>query len=140
MTGYEHVCKSHLTPLTFIERSAAVYPNKIAVVHGEKRYTYRAFGARINRLASALRNAGLKKEDRVAFLCANTPPMLEAHFAVPLAGGVLVCINTRLAPNEIKYILNHSGASFLFVDTEFTNIIGDYFQKWSIVKSNKDRP
>ncbi|MCC6154942.1 MAG: long-chain-fatty-acid--CoA ligase [Candidatus Hydrogenedentes bacterium] len=134
MTGYEHVCKSHLTPLTFIERSAAVYPNKIAVVHGEKRYTYRAFGTRVNRLASALRGAGLKKDDRVAFLCANTPPMLEAHFGVPLAGGVLVCINTRLAPNEIKYILNHSGATFLFVDTEFTNIIKPILGQLETVK------
>ncbi|MDZ4859391.1 MAG: acyl--CoA ligase family protein [Candidatus Hydrogenedentes bacterium] len=123
MTGFEHVCRSHLTPLTFIERGRQVYPNKVAVVHGERRYTHAEFAARVSRLASALRAAGLNKGDRVAFLCANTPPMLEAHFAVPLAGGVLVCINTRLAPNEIKYILNHSGSSFLFIDTEFTEHI-----------------
>ncbi|MBM3290572.1 MAG: AMP-binding protein, partial [Candidatus Hydrogenedentes bacterium] len=123
MNGYEHVCKGHLTPLSFIERSASVFPNKAAIVYGEKKYTYHEFGERVNRLASALRNAGLKKDDRVAFLCANTPPMLEAHFGVPLAGGVLVCINTRLAPNEIKYILNHSGSTFLFCDTEFAGIV-----------------
>ncbi len=123
MTGFEHVCRSNLTPLTFIERGRRVYPTKTAVVHGDRRYTYAEYVGRINQLASALRAAGLKKDDRVAFLCANTPPMLEAHFGVPLAGGVLVCINTRLAPNEIKYILNHSGARFLFVDTEFTGLI-----------------
>ncbi|MFA6240439.1 MAG: acyl--CoA ligase family protein [Candidatus Hydrogenedentales bacterium] len=123
MTSHADVCRSHLTPLTFLERSAHVYRHKTAVVYGDTRYSYREFAHRIHRLASALRNAGLQKGDRVAFLCPNTPPMLEAHFAVPLAGGVLVCINTRLAPSEIEYILNHSGARFLFVDTEFGDVV-----------------
>jgi fatty-acyl-CoA synthase len=113
------VYRQHLTPLRFIERSAAVYPDKTAVVYGEQRYTYREFGHRVNRLATALLAHGLQKGDRVAFMCPNTPPMLEAHFGVLLAGGILVAINTRLAPAEIEYILNHSGASYLFIDTEF---------------------
>ena len=72
----------------------------------------------MNRLASALRAAGLAKHDRVAFLCPNIPAMLEAHYGVPGAGGILVAINTRLSSDEIGYILGHSGASFLFVDAE----------------------
>ena len=117
------VYKQFLTPLSFLQRSVRVYPEKIAVAHRDRRFTYREFGARVNRLASALRAHGLTKGDRVAFLCANTPALLEAHFGVLLAGGVLVAINYRLSPQEIEYILNHSGASFLFVDTEFGNCV-----------------
>lgn len=123
MDEFRDVCWSLLTPLSFIDRSAKVYPDKTAIIHGDKRYTYAEFGARVNRLASALRAAGLQKGDRVAFLCPNTPPMLEAHFGVPLAGGVLVSINTRLSPQEVAYILDHSGASFLFVDTELSHMV-----------------
>jgi fatty-acyl-CoA synthase len=79
--------RSELTPLTFLERSVLVYPDKVAVVHEDRRYTYREFGERVNRLASALRAAGLRKGDRVAFLCPNTPALLEAHYGVPAAGG-----------------------------------------------------
>ncbi|BAY13403.1 acyl--CoA ligase family protein [Calothrix sp. NIES-2098] len=119
----EAVYRSILTPLTFIQRNAKVYNHKLAIIYNQKRFTYGEFADRINCLASALRNAGLEKGDRVAFFCFNTPPMLEAHFAVPLAGGVLVSINTRLAPQEVAYILNDCGAKFLFVDTELANII-----------------
>ncbi|MGH2458015.1 MAG: acyl--CoA ligase family protein [Chloroflexota bacterium] len=112
-----------LSPLWFCERSGAVFPEKTAVVYGERRYSYRELAARINRLASALRAAGLKPGDRVAFLCPNIPPMLEAHFGVPLAGGVLVTINVRLSADEISSILEHSGARFLFVDTELGHLI-----------------
>jgi fatty-acyl-CoA synthase len=73
-------------------------------------------------LASRLIAAGVQKEDRVAFLCPNIPPMLEAHFAVPAAGAILVSINTRLSPNEVSYILEHSGARFLFVDAELQDL------------------
>ncbi|MFP6584307.1 MAG: acyl--CoA ligase family protein [Candidatus Hydrogenedentota bacterium] len=118
MGSFDEVYKSFLTPLSFIRRSAAVYPDKVAIVHGDQRITYHEYGERVNRLASALKANGLKKGDRVAFLCPNIPQMLEAHFGVLLAGGVLVAINTRLSPGEIEYILNHSGASFLFADTE----------------------
>ncbi len=119
----EKVYRSELTPVSFLRRSASVFPDKTAIVHGERRYTYRQFEERVNRLASALRAAGMQKHDRVAFLAFNTPPMLEAHFGVPAAGGILVAINTRLSASEISYILQHSGARFLFVDAELEHLI-----------------
>jgi fatty-acyl-CoA synthase len=112
----QKVYRTELTPVTLLRRSAYVYPEKIAVIHGTRRYTYREFEERVNRLASRLVDAGLQREDRVAFLSPNTPALLEAHFAIPAVGGVLVAINTRLSTGEIEYILGHSGARFLFVD------------------------
>ncbi|MBI3975436.1 MAG: long-chain-fatty-acid--CoA ligase [Armatimonadetes bacterium] len=107
-----------LTPLAFLERTAAVFPDRTAVVYGERRHTYREFRDRVHRLAAALREAGVRKGDRVALLCPNTTPMLEAHFGVPLAGGVLVAINTRLTSREVQYILGHSEARLAIVDAE----------------------
>ena len=75
--------RTELSPLRFLERSVLVYPDKVAVVHEDRRYTYREFGERVNRLASALRAAGLRKGDRVAFICPNIPALLEAHYGVP---------------------------------------------------------
>ncbi|HSE95571.1 MAG TPA: acyl--CoA ligase family protein [Methylomirabilota bacterium] len=115
----KHVYRTELTPLSFLRRSAYVFPDRIAVVHGDRRYPYREFEARANRLASALRARGLGKLDRVAIIAPNTPAMLEAHFGVPAAGLVLVPINVRLASDEIGYILRHSGAKALLVDHEF---------------------
>ncbi len=112
-----------LTPLSFLARSAAVYPDKTAVVYRDQRYTYRQFQQRVNRLATALQGVGVTPGDRVAFLCPNTPPMLEAHYGVPLAGGILVAINIRLSAPEIAYILNHSGAKVLCVDSEFADLV-----------------
>jgi fatty-acyl-CoA synthase len=112
-----------LTPVNFLSRSAAVYRHKTAVVHGEKRYSYEEFYTRVNRLASALKKIGVKKGDKVAFICPNTPPMLEAHFAVPLIGAALVTINIRLSAPEISYIVNHSDAKALFVDNEFASLV-----------------
>ena len=112
-----------LTPLSFLVRSAYVYPDKTAVVYNDTRYTYREFQQRVNRLATALQRLGVTTGDRVAFLCPNIPPMLEAHYGVPLAGGVLVAINTRLSSPEIAYILNHSGAKVLCVDTELAELV-----------------
>lgn len=123
MGSSNEVYTSHLTPLSFIKRSGFVYPDKIAVIHGDQRFTYREFGERINRLASALKARGLKKGDRVAVLLPNIPPMLEAHFGVLLAGAMIVPINFRLAAKEVEYILNHSGARFLICDTEFSNLV-----------------
>jgi acyl-CoA synthetase (AMP-forming)/AMP-acid ligase II len=114
--------RSELTPLAFLERSVLVYPDKVAVVHEGRRYTYREFGERVNRLASALRAAGLRKGDRVAFLCPNTPALLEAHYGVPAAGGVLVALNYRLSAEDIGFVLKHSGARFLFADHEFEHL------------------
>src|SRR5439155_15144769 len=123
MSEFRHVYRTELSPVSFLTRSAYVFPDKTAVVHGSRRYTYRQLEERVNRLASALRAAGLGKHDRVAFLCPNIPPMLEAHYGVPAAGGVLVAINTRLNSEEIAYILEHSGAKFLFVDAELEPLV-----------------
>ncbi|TVT49245.1 long-chain-fatty-acid--CoA ligase [Amycolatopsis rhizosphaerae] len=105
-----------LTPLAFLKRAAEVFPDKEAIVYGERRTTYREFAAEATRVAHALRATGVAPGDRVAYLMPNIPEMLVAHFAVPLAGAVLVAINTRLAPAEIRYILEHSGAKVLVVD------------------------
>src|SRR5256886_16964683 len=118
MSEFRHVYRTELSPVSFLTRSAYLFPDKIAVVHGARRYTYRQLEERVNRLASALRAARLGKHDRVAFLCPNIPPMLEAHFGVPAAGGVLVAINTRLNSDEVAYILEHSGARAIFFTSE----------------------
>src|SRR5262247_2235901 len=123
MSEFRHVYRTELSPLSFLTRSAYVFPDKTAVVHGARRYTYRQLEERVNRLASGLRAAGLAKHDRVTFLCPNIPAMLAAHYGVPAAGGVLVAINTRLSSNEIAYILSHSGARYLFVDAELESLV-----------------
>jgi fatty-acyl-CoA synthase len=110
------VFRSELNPVDFLNRTAHMYPEKVAVVHGEQRYSYRQLAERSWRLANALREMGLAKGDRVATLLFNSPAMLEAHFGVPAAGGVLVAVNNRLASAEIGYILQHSGARYLLLD------------------------
>jgi fatty-acyl-CoA synthase len=105
-----------LNPLSFLDRSARVWPDKIAVIYGSRRLTYSAFAAEAQRVARALRASGVATGDRVAYLMPNLPEMLIAHFAVPLAGGVLVAMNTRLAAEEVSYILRHSGAKILVAD------------------------
>src|SRR5438128_8755405 len=112
------VNRTELSPLLFLERAARVYAARTAAVYGRRRFTYAELGVRVRRLATALRRAGLRDGDRVAFLAPNVPALLEAHFGVALAGGVLVAINTRLNADEIGYILDHSGARLLFVDAE----------------------
>ena len=112
------VSRTELTPLLLIERAARVHGPRVAAVYGRRRFTYAELGERVRRLATALRAAGLRAGDRVAFLAPNVPALLEAHFGVGLAGGVLVAINTRLDADEIAYILGHSGARLLFVDAE----------------------
>jgi fatty-acyl-CoA synthase len=121
----EKVYRSELTPMDFLRRSAYMFPEKTAVVYGERRHTYGELEERANRLASRLRGAGLQKGDRVAFLCPNTPPMLEAHFGVPAAGLVLVAINTRLGRDEVTYIVEHSGAKMVFADAELEHLLDD---------------
>ena len=108
-----------LSPLHFLERSAYVFPEKTAVIYNDKTFTFSQFKERVCCLATALKQKGIKKDDKVAFLCPNTPYLLEAHHAIPLLGAVLVPINIRLAPEEIAYILEDSQSKFLFVDTEF---------------------
>ncbi|WP_423716639.1 acyl--CoA ligase family protein [Actinomycetospora cinnamomea] len=106
-----------LTPLAFLRRSADVYPDKVAIVHGEQRTTYAQFAEQAQRLARGLRASGVAPGDRVACLLPNVPEMLVAHFGVPLAGAVLVAVNTRLSSEEVRYILDHSGATVLVVDS-----------------------
>lgn len=105
-----------LTPLSFLKRAAYVFGDKTAVVYGDRRYTWQEFFSRVNRLSSALRQVGVKRGDKVAFLCRNLPPLLEAHYGVPQAGAVLVALNTRFSAREISYIVNHSESKLLFVD------------------------
>jgi fatty-acyl-CoA synthase len=112
-----------LTPLTFIERSASVFPERIAIVHGRQRFTYAQFYERSRRLASALSRLGVKKGDTVACMLANTPPMLEAHFGVPMTGGVLNTLNTRLDAAALAFILDHGEAKVLITDREFAPVI-----------------
>ncbi|MCD2189195.1 acyl--CoA ligase family protein [Actinomycetospora soli] len=109
---------TELTPLSFLRRSAAVFPEKTAIVHGASRWTYAEFGRDAQRLARGLRASGVQPGDRVACLLPNVPAMLHAHFGVPLAGAVLVAVNTRLSAEEVRYILDHSGATVLIVDSE----------------------
>jgi fatty-acyl-CoA synthase len=113
------VSNTALTPLSFLERSARVFPDKTAVVYGERRLTYRELADEATRVAHALRASGIQPGDRVAYLMPNLPEMLVAQFAVPLAGAVLVSVNTRLSDEEIAYILNHSGATVLVTDSAF---------------------
>ncbi len=119
------VNRSELTPLMFLQRSAAVFPNRVAVVHGDRRTTYRELAARVARLAACVRSAGLAPGDRVAILSPNTPAMLEAHYGVPEAGCVLVAINTRLLAEEVDYIVRHSGSRVLLVDDELWPTVAD---------------
>jgi fatty-acyl-CoA synthase len=119
----ERVYRNELTPVHFLRRSAVVFADRIAVSHGARQLTYAELHERAGRLAGALRAAGLEDGDRVAYLCPNTPAMLESTFAVPGAGGVLVPINTRLNRDEVGYILEHSGARFAVVDRELAQLV-----------------
>ncbi|MDB5041162.1 MAG: o-succinylbenzoate--CoA ligase [Candidatus Eremiobacteraeota bacterium] len=112
-----------LDPFDFLERAAFVYPERVAVVDGAVRRTYPEFLDRVRRLAAALQAAGIRAGERVAVLSPNTSMPLEATFAVPLAGGVLCALNTRLAPEEIDYILGHCGATLLLHDYELDSLV-----------------
>ena len=115
----------NLNPVSFLDRSAMVYPNKTAVVYKDVQFTYAEFDDRVNRLAGALKVAGVSKGDRVGFLCPNIPAMLEGHYGPMRLGAVLVAINFRLSAREIAYILNHSGAKVLVFDSEFAPQVRD---------------
>ena len=112
-----------LTPLTFLERAAAVFPDRLAIVHGPLRRNYREFHARTKKLASALAKRGFARGDTVAVMLANTPAMLECHYGVPMCGAVLNALNTRLDAASIAFMLDHGEAKALIVDREFSGII-----------------
>ncbi len=105
-----------LTPLVFLDWSADVYPDRTAVVHGARRYTWARHRERCRRLASALAGRGVGRGDAVAVLLHNTPEMVEAHFGVPMAGAVLTALNTRLDAASVRFVLEHSEAKVLLVD------------------------
>ncbi len=112
-----------LTPLTFIERTAKVFPERIAVIHGARRYTWKETFARCRQLASALSRRGIGVGDTVAVMLPNTPPMYEAHFGVPVTGAVLNALNTRLDAESVAFMLDHGGARLLITDREYSPIV-----------------
>jgi len=112
-----------ITPLLFLERSAQIYPKKVAVIHGKLRQTWSQTYERCRRLASALQKHGIGLGDTVAVMLPNTPPMVEAHFGIPMAGAVLNALNTRLDPESIAFMLNHGEAKVVIVDPEFSGVM-----------------
>ena len=113
-----------LSPIAFLLRTAAVYPDRASVIHGARRYTWRQTLERCRRLASALAARGVERGDTVAVMGQNTPETFEAHFGVPMAGAVLNAINIRLDAETIAFILRHGEAKVLLTDTEFAPVIG----------------
>ncbi|MFZ3265585.1 MAG: long-chain-fatty-acid--CoA ligase [Terriglobales bacterium] len=112
-----------LTPVRFLRYAEQQFPRKTAVVCQDLRFTYAEFGDRVRRLAGALRSAGVKPGDRVAFLSLNCHRLLEAYYGVLEAGGILLPLNIRLAAPELTYILNDSGAEMLFLEHEFIGLV-----------------
>ena len=112
-----------LSPLSFIERTAEVYPQRLAVVHGALRRNWAEVFSRCRQLASALQKAGVRTGDTVAVMLPNTPPMVEAHFGIPAAGAVLNALNTRLDAETLAFMLDHGEASVVIVDPEFTGVM-----------------
>ena len=114
-----------LTPLSFLKRTASVYPDRLAVVHGERRFTWRETERRCRALASALTGLGIGKGDTVAVFAPNVPAIFEAHFGVPMTGAVLNTINIRLDAETVAFILAHGEARVLLTDREFSPVIAD---------------
>lgn len=112
-----------LSPLSFIERAAEVYPDRPAVVHGDLRRTWSELYTRCRQLAGKLANSGIGKGDTVAVMLPNTPPMVEAHFGIPMAGAVLNALNTRLDAETVAFMLDHGEAKALIVDAEFAGVV-----------------
>ena len=123
-----------LTPLTFLKRAAAVYPDHPAIIHGDATTSYRQFYARSRALASALKRAGLKKGDTVSVMLANTPAMLEAHYGVPMAGCVLNTLNTRLDARIIAFSLDHAETKVFITDKEFSATVKEALTLTSTAK------
>src|SRR5664279_2427923 len=114
-----------LTPLSFLARTAAVYPEHVSTVYEGRSFTWSETYARCRRLASYLTGHGIGTGDTVAAMLPNIPAMNEAHFAVPMAGAVLNALNTRLDPPSIAFQLDHGGASIILVDPEFSAVTAE---------------
>ena len=124
-TGLDKTAANYqpLTPLSFIERAASVYPERVSIIHGELRRTWAETYARCRRLASALASRGIGEGDTVAVMAPNTPEIFEAHFGVPMAGAVLNALNVRLDADAIAFILEHGEARLLITDAEFSPVV-----------------
>ncbi len=118
-----------LSPLTFIARSAYIYPDRVSVIHGQRRFTWLETFNRARRLASALEARGIKEGETVAVMLNNTPEMYECHFGVPVTGAVLNTLNTRLDPEAVAFMLNHGEAKILITDKEYSHIVGPALEK-----------
>ena len=114
-----------LSPVNFLVRAAAVYPNKTAVIHGNKRYSYAEFYTRSRRLASSLSNRGVAQGDTVSIMAPNIPALLEAHYGVPMIGAVLNALNIRLDAAAIAFMLDHGEAKVILTDRMFSSVIED---------------
>ncbi|HEY7748799.1 MAG TPA: acyl-CoA synthetase [Aestuariivirgaceae bacterium] len=114
-----------LTPITFLQRSASVYPDHTAIIHGTQRFTYAQFYSRCRKLASQLKKLGVGRGDTVSAMLANTPAMLEAHYGVPMTGAVLNTLNTRLDASIIAFSLDHAETKVLLTDREFSKTVKD---------------
>src|SRR3954449_5400 len=112
-----------LSPVSFLTRAASAFASKVAVVDGERRYTYAQLLDRCTRLASGLAQLGVKRLDTVAIIASNIPEMIEAHFAVPMLGAVLNPLNTRLDAASVAFSLKHGGARVLIVDGEYAPLV-----------------
>ncbi|MBG6157581.1 fatty-acyl-CoA synthase [Labrenzia sp. EL_159] len=116
-----------LSPLSFLERTASVFPDRIAVIYNDRQLTWSDVQERVRRLASSLRSRGVGQGDTVSVLAANTPELFELHYAVPLAGAVLNTINIRLEAETVAYILDHSDARLIIADTAFSGVVNEAF-------------
>lgn len=114
-----------LSPLQFLERTACTFPDRLAVVHGSTRLSWKEVYARSRRLCSALQRRGIKRGDIVSVMLSNTPEHLEAHFGVPMCGAVVNPLNYRLDVRNIQFMLGHSGAKVIIVDREFSKVVGE---------------
>src|SRR5580658_5150272 len=112
-----------LTPLSFLERAAAVHPDRTAIVHGARAWTYAQFYARARRLATALARRGIGRGDTVSVMLANTPAMLDAHYGVAMTGAVLNALNTRLDAAILAFTLDHAETKVLITDREYSKVI-----------------
>jgi fatty-acyl-CoA synthase len=118
-----------LSPVVFLPRAAEIFPERVAVIHGERRITYAQFLERARRLASALARRGVKRGDVVSAMLPNVPAMLDAHYGVPMLGAVLNAINTRLDADTVAYILEHGEAKVLIADRMFAGVVGPALKK-----------
>ncbi|MGI9395345.1 MAG: AMP-binding protein, partial [Boseongicola sp.] len=118
-----------LTPISFLNRAEALHGERTAVIYGDLRRTWCETAQRVRKIAGGLRRLGISKGDTVSVICPNIPELLELHFAVPLSGGVLNAINTRLESETIAYILDHADAKIVIVDREFAPILAQAFAR-----------